>query len=298
MRAPNPPALWPLCLPFHSVKGFQLSLGLFIATCLALQRPQCLSSSRGAPVFPCVAKAMACKTQGCQNGAHVREISSKSVLLKTFYSTMLWAPVMVQEEDMFCLHGHRAEKHGGIRSERNLFEVVLLVVCLTWDTQLFKILDFFPSFQDRVTFLALLCCCINEGKCLMSSLVFNDSPWVTKSTACMLDTIVWVCLRLQFDSQRCCRSQMFFDIHEQLPVVDVTNSTHFHLNPMALPQVSPAYRPSNTSQGLHIMLHSVVLKRPKPRLFISNKWRHQAPELLSKISVLFMSKQPHKINDI
>lgn len=31
MRAPNPPALWPLFLPFHSVKGFQLSLGLFTA---------------------------------------------------------------------------------------------------------------------------------------------------------------------------------------------------------------------------------------------------------------------------
>lgn len=49
---------------------------------------------------------MARTTQGRQNGVHSREIGSKSVVLKSFYSAMLWAPVMVQEEDMFCLRGH------------------------------------------------------------------------------------------------------------------------------------------------------------------------------------------------
>lgn len=98
MIAPNPSALWPLCLPFHSVKGFQLSLGLFTATRLASWRPQCLSSSRKAPVFPCVAKAMACTTQGRQNRVHSREIGSVSMLLKSFNSIMLWAPVLVQEK--------------------------------------------------------------------------------------------------------------------------------------------------------------------------------------------------------
>lgn len=101
---------WELLIPQHCghcVKGFQLSLSLFTATCLALRWPQCLSSSRRAPVFPCVAKAMARTMQGRQNGVHSRKIGSKSVVLKSFYSAMLCGPVMVQEEDMFCLCGHR-----------------------------------------------------------------------------------------------------------------------------------------------------------------------------------------------
>lgn len=39
---------------------------------------------------------------------------------------------------------------------------------------------------------------------------------------------------------RTCRhSQLFFDIHEQLSGVDVSDTSHFHLPPLALPQVSP-----------------------------------------------------------
>lgn len=40
----------------------------------------------------------------------------------------------------------------------------------------------------------------------------------------------------------CHRSQLFFDIHEQLSAVDVRDTSHFHLAPLALPQVSPCIR--------------------------------------------------------
>lgn len=37
----------------------------------------------------------------------------------------------------------------------------------------------------------------------------------------------------------CLHSQLVFDIHEQLSGVDVSDTSHFHLSPLALPQVSP-----------------------------------------------------------
>ncbi len=37
----------------------------------------------------------------------------------------------------------------------------------------------------------------------------------------------------------CLHSQLFFDIHEQLSAVDVSDTSHFHLPPLALPKVSP-----------------------------------------------------------
>lgn len=75
---------------------------------------------------------MARTTQGRQNGVHSREIGSKTVLFKSFYNTMLWAPVVAQEEDMFCLCGKLVKKHVSIQSESILFVVVLKLVKLLY----------------------------------------------------------------------------------------------------------------------------------------------------------------------
>lgn len=38
----------------------------------------------------------------------------------------------------------------------------------------------------------------------------------------------------------CPHSQLFFDIHEQMSGVDVSDTSYFHLPPLALPRVSPS----------------------------------------------------------
>lgn len=48
-----------------------------------------------------------------------------------------------------------------------------------------------------------------------------------------------------FEPQHCCCSQMFFDIHEQLPGVDISNSVHFHLPPWHFLKCLPAYSSNN-----------------------------------------------------
>lgn len=158
------------------MKGFQLLLGLFTATCLALWRPQCLSSSRRAPVFPCVAKAMACTMLGrqkrsAQQGNRQEECALKKLLqhhaVSFCYGTSSRHVLPVWS------HSRKACRH--------LIQKYLVCDCATllkflygsFDASSYKMFDFFPS--KRVTFLALLCCARNEGKCLMSHLVFNDS---------------------------------------------------------------------------------------------------------------------------
>lgn len=77
----------------------------------------------------------------------------------------------------------------------------------------------------------------------MASFLFTDRPPVNE----LQERADWIRMffPVLFESQRCCRSQMFFDIHEQLPGVDISNSAHFHLPPWHFLKCLPAYSFNN-----------------------------------------------------